>query len=193
MIVQHESLLEIATRVLLAEPTASLGDIAKAAGLSRTSLHARFPTRHSLLVALAHEAMDLVAKAYVEARLDTEGEDVEPALRRLLTLAVPLGPRMEFLLRERSLDAESEIVARYEALDRPLIDLVSRGQRAGRLRADLPAWWVAAALLGTIYAAWEAVADGRLAPRDAPDLVLTTVLHGAGPRQARHSHLEGAR
>ena len=178
-------MLEIATRVLVAEPTASLGDIAKAAGLSRTSLHTRFPTRASLLVALAHQAMDLVANAYAEARLDSD-EDVEHPLRRLLELAVPLGPRMEFLLRERSLDADREITARYAALDRPLIDLVTRAQATGQLRADLPAWWVAAALVGTVYAAWEAVAEGRLAPRDAPELVLTTVLHGIGSRSTWH-------
>ncbi len=178
-------MLEVATRVLVAEPAASLGDIAKAAGLSRTSLHTRFPTRASLLVAMAHEAMDLVAKAYAEARLDAD-EDVELPLRRLLELAVPLGPRMEFLLRERSLDADREITARYAALDRPLIDLVTRAQAAGQLRADLPAWWVAAALVGTIYAASEAVAEGRLAPRDAPEFVLTTVLHGTVSRSTLH-------
>lgn len=172
----------MATRVLLAQPTASLADIAKAAGLSRTSLHTRFPTRQALLVALAHEAMDLVAKAYVEARLDAENEDVESVLRRLLELTVPLGPRLEFLLRERSLDADREIAARYDALDRPLIDMLRRAQAAGMLRADLAAWWLAAALTGTIYAAWEAVASGRLAPLDAPELVLTTVLHGTRPR-----------
>jgi AcrR family transcriptional regulator len=180
MVVQDRALLETATRVLVASPAASLADVATAAGVSRTTLHARYPTRRALLVALAHEAMDLVEAAYREARLD-EG-DVPGALRRVIELTVPLAPRLEFLLRERSLDDVPELTARYVALDRPLLDLVERGRQRGELRTDLPSWWLVASLTGTVYAAWEAIADGRLAPRDAPGLVLTSVLHGAAPR-----------
>ncbi len=180
MTVQERALLETATRVLVTSPAASLADVAAAAGVSRTTLHARYPTRQALLVALAHEAMDLVEAAYGEARLD-EG-DVPGALRRVIELTVPLGPRLEFLLRERSLDDVPEVTARTIALDAPLLDLVERGRQRGELRTDLPSWWLVASLTGTVYTAWEAIADGRLAPRDAPGLVLTSVLHGAAPR-----------
>jgi hypothetical protein len=37
---------------------------------------------------------------------------------------------------------------------------------------------VAAALTSAVLVAWEAIADGWLAPRDAPELVLRTVLDG---------------
>lgn len=180
MSVQSATLLEIATRVLLVDPTASLGDVARAAGVSRTTLYARFPTRQALLVALAHEAMDLVEEAYAAARLD-DGS-VEQALRRLVELTVPLGSRVEFLLRERSLDVEPELVARYERLDTPVVALMRRAQAAGQVRADPPAWWMAAAVIGAVSTAWEAIADGRLAARDAPGLVLGTVLSGFLPR-----------
>lgn len=180
MVVRDDALLTAATAVLLRQPTATLADVAAAVGVSRTTLHSRFPTRQALLVALAQAAMDLVEKAYADARLDDA--DVPASLARLVELLVPLGPRTEFLLRERSLDAEPELVARYTALDAPLEEFVTRAQRSGQLRADLPAWWLAGALFGGVYTAWEAIADGRLAPRDAPALVLTTVLDGVRPR-----------
>ena len=174
-------MLEVATRVLLADPAASLQDVAVAAGVSRTTLHSRFPTRHALLVALANEAMDLVERAVEAAGIATaDGDDARGPLGRLVELALPLGPRVLFLLRERSLDAEPELDARYEALDAPLVAFVERAARRGRLRSDLPAWWTAAALWGAVTTAWEAIADGRLAPRDAPALVLGTVLDGVG-------------
>lgn len=180
MAVQERALLDVATRVLVHDPTASLADVASAAGVSRTTLHARFPTRQALLVALAHEAMDLLATAYDAARLD-EGP-VREALLRAVEALVPLGPRAEFLLRERSLDDDKELTARYVALDAPLLALVDRGRRGGDLRSDVPAWWLVATVNNTVYGAWEAIADGRLAPRDAPALVLTSVLDGAVPR-----------
>jgi AcrR family transcriptional regulator len=180
MTVRDEALLTAATQVLLRQPTASLADIAAATGISRTTLHSRFPTRQALLVGLAQAAMDLVEKAYVEARLD-DG-DVPASLRRVAELMMPLGERVGFLTRERSLDVEPELTARYAELDRPLVEFVTRAQQAGVLRADLPAWWVVAALTSAVLAAWEAIADGWLAPRDAPDVVLRTVLDGVRGR-----------
>ena len=163
----------------------SLAEVAAAIGVSRTTLYSRFPTRQALLVGLAQAAMDLVEKAYADAGLDDAGSDaagVAASLLRVVERLIPLGERVEFLLRERSLDAEPEIVARYSALDQPLVDFVVRAQQAGTLRGDQPAWWVVASVNGSVYAAWEAIADGRLAPRDAPALVLGTVLDGVRAR-----------
>lgn len=178
MIVQSETVLDVATRVLLDSPTASMTEIARAAGVSRTTLHQRYPSRQALLVALAHEAMDLVESAYSAVDLDA-GPALE-ALDRLVTHLVPLGPRLEFLVRERSLNDVPEVTARYAALDAPLVALVERGQREGSLRRDLAPWWVVAVLTGATYSTWEAIADGQLAPRDAGPLLLSTVLDGIG-------------
>jgi AcrR family transcriptional regulator len=180
MAVRHDVLLAGATEVLLRQPTASLADVAAALGVSRTTLYSRFPTRQALLVALAEAALDAVEKALVEARLD-DG-DVPGSLRRLIALLVPLGPRAEFLLRERSLDTEPALVARYTAADAPLLEFVTRAQEARALRSDLPAWWLVGSVFGGVYSAWEAIADGRLAPRDATALVLTTLLDGVRGR-----------
>jgi AcrR family transcriptional regulator len=185
MAVRDDALLTAATQVLLRQPTASLAEVAAATGVSRTTLYSRFPTRQALLVGLAQAALDLVEKAYVDARLDDgpfDEDGVTASLMRVVELLVPLGERVEFLLRERSLDDEPELVARYAELDRPLIEFVARAQQAGELRSDLPAWWIVASLAGSVYAAWEAIADGRLAPRDAPALVLGSVLDGVRAR-----------
>ncbi len=175
-------MLETATRVLLASPSASLADVAAAAGVSRTTLHLRYPTRQDLLVALAHEALDLVGQAYASARLDKG--TVVAALRRLVEATIPLGARTGFLLRERSLDADAGVARRYAALDAPLYSLVERGRASGELRSDLPPWWVVASLGGTVYTAWESIDSGRLAPRDATALVLTTMVDGLAARCA---------
>ena len=172
------SLLEIATEVFVADPTAALGDVARAAGIGRTTLHKLYPTRHALLVALARDALDVLERTYADAGLDAPGTDVRATLQRLLTAVIPLGPRMEFLLRERSLDVEQDLAARVEALDDAVRALVRRAQRAGVLVADLPDEWVVASINAQVYAAWELIAEGRLAPVAAPDLVLRTLMRG---------------
>jgi AcrR family transcriptional regulator len=172
-------LLRAATEALILDPSASLADVARAAGISRTTLHKLYPTRHALLVALAEEALTLLESTYAEA-LQPGTADADPVdqLRRLVVDLVPLGPRIQYLLRERSLDVEPDLAARVEALDLPVNALIRQLQQAGRVRRDVSDEWVVASLNALIYVAWELVAMGRLAPVDAPDLVLRTLLDG---------------
>jgi AcrR family transcriptional regulator len=165
-------LLATATSVLLKDPTASLGDVAKAAGVGRTTLHKRFPTRADLIHALASEALDLVDEAISSVDLDADD-----AIEQLIGKLVPLGPRVEFLLRFPNLQDDERISVRLTTMDQPMIDLITRLQDT-RLRADLPAWWITQILYAGIYSAWEGIAAGRLAPLDAPRLVLTTFYQG---------------
>lgn len=165
-------LLQTATSVLLKDPTASLGDVAKAAGVGRTTLHKRFPTRSSLIHAIAGEALDLVDEAISSVALDADD-----AIEQLIAKLVPLGPRIQFLLRFPNLQDDERLSVRLTSMDQPVIDLISRLQGT-RLRADLPAWWITQMLYAGIYSAWEGIAAGRLAPLDAPGLVRTTFYQG---------------
>lgn len=175
------SLLEIATEVLVVDPTASLGDVARAAGIGRTTLHKHYPTRHALLVALARDALDLLERSYAEIGLDVPAQDAPAAVHRLVGVMIPLGPRLEYLLRERTLDAEPELNSRMEALDEPVRALVRRAQAAGVFRPDLPDEWIVASMNSLVYAAWELIALGRVAPVAAPDLVMRSLLDGIRP------------
>ncbi|NGY57645.1 TetR/AcrR family transcriptional regulator [Lentzea sp. NEAU-D13] len=165
-------LLHTATSVLLKDPTASLGDVARAAGVGRTTLHKRFPTRTALVRAVANDALDLIDS--VSSHVDFSRDD---AIEDLITRLVALGPRVEFLLRFPGLERDDEIRRRIEEMDRPVLDLITRLQ-GSRLRADLPAWWILHTLYAGLFNAWEAINCGRLAPLDAPRFVLTTVFEG---------------
>ncbi len=169
------SLLQTATEVLVADPTASLGDVARAAGMGRTSLHKLYPTRHALLVALAKDGLDLLEQTYRDVELDVPGPEVASALKRLVTALIPLGPRLEFLLRERSLEVESELISRLDDLDAPVRTLVRRAQDEGVLVGDLPVDWVVASVNALVYTAWDLIASGRIAPVAAPGMVMRTL------------------
>ena len=165
-------LLQTATSVLLKDPTAALGDVARAAGVGRTTLHKRYPTRAALVRAIANDALDLVES--VSCQVDFGADD---AIEGLITRLVALGPRVEFLLRFPGLERDEEIAVRILAMDRPVLDLIARLQ-GSRLRSDLPAWWILQTLYAGLFNAWEAIGNGRLAPLDAPRFVLTTVFEG---------------
>ena len=113
-----------------------------------------------------------------EARL-TEGS-VEEAVRRLAEALVPMGHRFHFLLDEAQLYSDPEYLATEEKFVRPLEELAERGRREGAFRTEVPTAWIVDTIGALVFAAWESVRDGRIAARDAPNLVTTTLLSGVG-------------
>ena len=178
-------LLEVAAEVLVADPRASLGQVAAAAGVGRTTLHKRYPTRDALLLAVAHDSVDRLTEAVADSGIallapGATAADAVDALRGLVEALVPLGARLEFLLRQPALDGDAALAARIEQLDSPVEDFVRKAQHAGAVRRDAPVWWVVSTLYALIYSAWDGVARGRLAALDAPELAFRTLLAGIG-------------
>jgi len=55
----RRSLLDVAAEVLVADPSASLTQVAEAAGIGRTTLHKQYATGEDLLRAVGHRVIDL--------------------------------------------------------------------------------------------------------------------------------------
>jgi len=176
----RRSLLDAATLVLSKDSGASLAEVASVAGVGRTTLHRYFPTRDALISALVLDALDRVAQAITDAK--PEHGTVLEALQRTADTVIPLGPSLRFLHAEPSVYTTEDIMRRwYDALE-PVAAAVRRGQVDGSIRRDLPVTWVVDLFAGAILTAWDSVDDGRLAPNEAPRLVLSSVLHGVASK-----------
>jgi AcrR family transcriptional regulator len=170
-------LLAAATEVLVAEPGASMSKVALAAGVSRTTLHARFPTRDDLLREVASQALEVCERAVREV-ISTGGEG-DTGLERLVVALIPVGPQLSFLWRNPSFDHDVELGGRWSEVEREIGRVISRADDAGELPGGRPVWWDLFTLLALVYVAAESIYLGRLAPNDAPQLVLST-LKGEG-------------
>lgn len=172
----RRALLDAATLVLCKDAGASLGEVANVAGVGRTTLYRYFPTREDLISALVEDALVRVAQAITEAA--PEDGPVLEALQRVADTVIPLGPSLRFLNAEPDVYAAPALMRQwYDALA-PVAAAVERGQAEGSIRADLPTSWIVDSFAGAIMTAWDSVDEGRLAPHDAPRLVLQTVLYG---------------
>ena len=124
------------------------------------------------------------------SRLDTESAAVSPghdpasrvgcALEVLVREFIPLGSGLAFLTRHPRFAEDLGVRRRFAVLEPAIVALVRAGQEHHVLRADLPDWWFVRTLYAQVQVAAEGVADGRLAPLDAPDLVLNTLVEGLG-------------
>jgi AcrR family transcriptional regulator len=170
-------LLDVAATVLVSDPAASLAEVAEAAGIGRTTLHKHYSTRDDLLRAVGHRAVDLWEQAV--AAVGTVAGD-EGGLRDLIAAMIPNGPQLAFLWRTPAFDHDDDIQTRWRAVEARCLAVLKQAQDRGMLSATAADWWLLQTFYALIYTAAESVQAGRLAPRDAPALVLATYLHGVG-------------
>lgn len=170
-------LLDVVAEVLLAQPGASLAEVAQAAGISRTTLHKNYATRDDLVRAVGRRATEIWEQA-VDRVADEPG--TEAGLRGLLGAMIESGPQLAFLWRNPVLDEDHELVQRYTEVEKRCLAVLDRGRRGGLLAASTPDWWLLQTVFALVYTAAEAVQYGKLAPLDAPDLALRTLLRGLG-------------
>jgi TetR/AcrR family transcriptional regulator, mexCD-oprJ operon repressor len=177
-----DAILDAALDLHEHDPKPSFVQIARAAGVSRPTLYAHFPTREDLAVAVVRRAVERTAADFRAARL--EDDSAPEALDRLLTTAwQSLSGRhrtVAGLARELPADVRREA---HEAGLAPILEVVERGQRDGDFRDDQPAGWLVSVLYALIHAAADDVAGGRLEGASAGELVSQSVRGAFSPRR----------
>ena len=177
MTTDRDSVLLAAVGLLSRQPSASMDEIARAAGISRATLHRMFPGRDTLLHEVATLALDRMAAALDAAAID-EDDPVE-AVRRLADVVIPEASVAAFLTGESRLFEDTGISEAWERMDARVAALFLRGQQSGAFRVELPAAWLSEAFFDLLAGVGWAVQEGRLAPRDSTFALTELFLGGA--------------
>ena len=169
-----ERIVVAAVECLSRDPSASLGEIAQAAGVGRVTLYGHFPSREVLVEAALTRVLadgDEVLQA-----LDLSGDPVE-ALRSLVASSWRLTAQASAVL-----EAAQEVLppGRIRELhakpERRANDLIRRGQAEGVFRSDLPADWLAATTHHVMKGAAADIAAGRLDEGDAAHFISEVII-----------------
>jgi TetR/AcrR family transcriptional repressor of lfrA len=132
----RNAILDAAMSVLAENPAASLGDIAAAANVGRSTLHRYFAERSDLLRALARHVHGLSNAAIEHAEPDC-GPAVE-ALRRVVDCQLDLGPIVPFIFNEPTIASDPELAALLDTGDEVIVDVLNRASMRGS--AGPPDW-----------------------------------------------------
>ncbi|MFJ9965738.1 TetR/AcrR family transcriptional regulator [Streptomyces avermitilis] len=181
MAVDREHVLRSAADLLSRKSTATMDEVAKAAGISRATLHRQFAGRDALVRALEELGIRECEAALDAARL--EAGTANEAVRRLVSEIEPAARLLAFLYTENQLfegDAQHEGWAR---LDARIAALFRRGQESGEFRIDLSPAWLTEALYGLMASGAWAVLDGRVAAKDFSYMTVELLLGGALRRE----------
>ncbi len=178
MVIRTEDLLDTAAGVLVRRPDATLQAIAQAAGVSRTTIFNRFPTRDALLEALALDTLERMRDGM--AALDWSPErPLAEVVEDLWRVVRPLSDRAAFL-RTGPLHESPEVTAGWAEAFTPWGVHVATLQAMGRVRDDMPVRWLAGSLIGLLFAAFDEVDAGEQGAAQAGRLVAASWVAMAG-------------
>jgi TetR/AcrR family transcriptional regulator, mexCD-oprJ operon repressor len=167
-------ILDAAAACLCRSTTASVGEIAQAAGLGRVTVYGHFPSREALIEATLTRLLE--QGEAVLAGLDLSG-DPRQALRTLIESSWRLIADASAVLEAAQSTLPPERIRELHARPaRRAEELIRRGQSEGAFRSDLPPTWLVSVLYHVLKGAAAEISSGRLDPSDAPHFIVATVL-----------------
>ncbi|WP_219049162.1 TetR/AcrR family transcriptional regulator [Streptomyces sp. JJ66] len=188
MTVDRDQVLKAAAELLSRKATAPMDEIARAAGISRATLHRHFAGREALVFALGDLGVRQIEDGLEAARIE-EGPPPD-ALRRLVAEAMPVAGFLAFLYGENQLYEPGQPDPGWARIEERVGALVRRGQEQGVFRRDLSPDWLTDALYALVAASGWSVQDGRMAPKEAPRMVAELLLGGVLERSEKPGRLE---
>lgn len=154
----------------------SLGDVAEAAGVGRTTVNRYFPSRAALVAAVDDECRTRFAAAVQHARPD-DGTGLA-ALQRVCGEIVQLGPVLGLIFADNAL-VDPDTWGAGSGPD-ALAVVVGRGQADGSIAADLPEGWVITHTWTSLFGTWLVIRSGSATTAEASRLLVRTLAGGIG-------------
>ncbi|MEM8723944.1 MAG: helix-turn-helix domain-containing protein [Pseudomonadota bacterium] len=173
----EDAIIKAAFDLLTDDPAASLGQIAKHAGVGRATLHRYFSGREDLMLALCITAMREMDEAAEAACVDAGS--YSDAVKLSLEALIPLGDRYRFLSRE-SVEDHPEIETEIERQQAETRAMVEGAKDEGLFAPSIPTDWIVQAYDHLLYAAWESVIADEATPKQAAALAWRTLTLGLG-------------
>lgn len=173
------AVMDAAIQTLASRPDASMDEIARAAGVSRQTVYAHFPSRDALIDAVIKRGT-----AEFTSLLDGVDLDQAPpaqALTRLLDAGWQIAARYPFLWLQPAVDPGKDADRHAPVMDR-MLDIVRRGQASGDFDASVPARWLLSAALALGRATEDEVKAGRMTIEQATRAMHQSLLRLLGTR-----------
>jgi AcrR family transcriptional regulator len=172
--------LDAAVHLLNAHPDASLEAIATAAGVTRQTVYAHFPSRQHLLAAVL-DRITGEAVAAMDAADPTTGPAADALIRLLDASTRATGRYRNLLPKLASLPVSPQADhERHAPVADRLKQLIQRGQQTGEFDGRLAPDWLVAVTISLAHTASQEVDAGRLSSKEAAQTLHTTLLRILG-------------
>ncbi|MET9090326.1 TetR/AcrR family transcriptional regulator [Streptomyces sp. NPDC004237] len=170
----RSAILDAAARVLGRRTDAGMTEIAEEAGVGRATLYRHFPTRESLLRAVAEAGIGELVEAFDAAHLDELPAD--RAIARIVAVFLREGAKYAAVIRQADEYCDP---ADMERTVKPVREVIDRGVRDRVLRDDLRTDAVFAVFSAIVERTLWLTIDEAMTPEEATEAAVTIFLNGA--------------
>lgn len=169
----NRQILQAAQRVLSADPAATMADVARAAGVARTTVHRRFTTRESLIEAMSAWAVRQVYDAMADEHADT----APPLVALYQVTARVLEVKIATPEMSHQATPSIETLQIQDKMAAKCLKLLTRAQEAGILRNDVDLEWARHVYYALIN---EVIREDSVDVNTLATRVVDTLLRGIG-------------
>lgn len=179
-----DSIVDVAVRVFLKRgyDGASLDQVAKAAGITKSSIYYHSTGKEDLLARGVGRAFDALFAALEEPEANQGGyvDRLKFVMRRTIEITMAKMPEVALLLRVRgNTRTERRVLERRREFDRLVAQLFEQAQRAGEIRSDINARLATRLLFGMLNSMTEWYRpDGGLGAGDIAQTVFQMAFEG---------------
>lgn len=174
----RRAILGAAVQVMGPNRSASMSEVAREAGVARSTLQRYFPERADLVAALGDYAQEQTNEAAERART-TEGTAIE-AFGRLVSELYELRTLIMLAFGDEDpTDPDQQADAEWEessTADTVLLELIERGHEDGTIDPKITPLWAMQLLWAGLYAGWSYAAFGRVSGYEALTLTLYSLV-----------------
>ena len=162
---------------------ASMGDLARELGLTKSAIYHHVPSKEHLLERALDEALDELTTALDTVHADTSHtpeERLRAAVRSSVVVLAEHLPAVTLLLRVRgNSEVETAALERRRLIDEKLAEMVRAAVAEGAVRDDLPADLISRLLFGQVNSLVEWVrADGKYDAAALANAITTIAFDG---------------
>jgi AcrR family transcriptional regulator len=168
------AILDAAEKLIAARAPVTIAGVAGAAGVSRVTVYAHFPTAEAVLEAVVERAVGHAAGALTAAR-PGEGPPAEALERLLSTGWQELGRHADMADAASAMLSGTAMTRSHTAARATVAELLRRGQQDGTFRSDLPLSWLVTCCFALIHGCRNEVTAGRMAADDAERVLAVTI------------------
>lgn len=168
------AILDAAEKLIAARAPVTIAGVASAAGVSRVTVYAHFPTSEAVLEAVVERAVGHAGDALAAAR-PGEGPPAEALGRLLSTGWRELGRHADMAEAASAMLTGAAMSRSHAAAHTTVAELLHRGQEDGTFRSDLPVSWLVTCCFALIHGCRDEVTAGRLSEDDAERVLATTI------------------
>jgi len=178
-VANREAVLDAATEVLRENPDATMSEIARQAGLGRTTVYRHFASHDELVEALVSAVADEAFERITEIVAADPG--FPEVVRATAGFGVGLALRYPFLY-DRRVEVIPALQSFIGADGNPYMAYIAAAQERGELRSDQSARWYVAVQTALTIATIGDVLAGRLRREEAADALADTLMAMATAR-----------